>query len=89
MWGKKIHLPRLLPRKTLRLVAGPAIALDDLREQRTTPAVLAEATDRIMDEITSLVASLRDGQPPRRRFDPRRPQQSQPPEDQADKEKPL
>lgn len=99
MWGKKIHVPRLLPRKTLRLVAGPPVALDDLRSQPTTPKILAEATDRIMDEITALVGQLRDGRPPEQRFDPRRAPgdrssvdgspTGEPPKDQAEKENPL
>jgi 1-acyl-sn-glycerol-3-phosphate acyltransferase len=83
MWGKKIHVPHLLPRKTLRLVAGPAIPLDDLRDRPLTPQVLAEATDRIMDEITSLVAELRQQTPPAHRYDPRRAAVDQPTSDQA------
>jgi len=83
MWGKKIHLPHLLPRKTLRLVAGGPVSLDDLRGRPLTPQVLVEATDRIMDEITALVAELRGEQAPQQRFDPRRS-----PTDQAEKENP-
>lgn len=70
MWGKKIHLPHLLPRKTLRLIAGEPIPLDDLRTQPVTPALLAEATDRIIDAITVLVSELRQEPPPAVRFDP-------------------
>jgi 1-acyl-sn-glycerol-3-phosphate acyltransferase len=83
MWGKKIHLPHLLPRKTLRLVAGPPIPLDDLRDRPLTPQVLAEATDRIMDQITALVAELRGQPAPEHRYDPRRSTRNQP-----DKENP-
>jgi 1-acyl-sn-glycerol-3-phosphate acyltransferase len=72
MWGKELHVPRLLPRKTLRLVVGPPVPLDDLRGQPTTPKILAEATDRIMDAITALVAELRQQPPPSQRHDPRR-----------------
>lgn len=71
MWGKKIHVPHLLPRKTLRLLAGPAVPLDDLRGRPITASILTEATDRIMDEITGLVAELRQESPPEHRFDPR------------------
>lgn len=84
MWGKKIHVPHLLPRKTLRLVAGPPVPLDDLRRQPITPQTLAEATDRVMDAITELVAQLRPGTPPATRFDPRRATTGQP-----DKESPT
>ena len=52
MWGKKVHFPHLLPRKTLRLVAGPAVPLDDLRESTITPQAVAVATERIMVAIT-------------------------------------
>lgn len=70
MWGKKLHFPRLLPRKTLRLIAGPPVPLDDLRGKPATAQSLAEATDRIMDAITALVAELRQEQPPTHRYDP-------------------
>lgn len=83
MWGKKIHVPHLLPRKTLRLAAGPPVPLDDLRDQPLTPKVLAEATDRVMDAITALVAELRDQTSPVHRYDPRRV-----PKDQPEKENP-
>jgi 1-acyl-sn-glycerol-3-phosphate acyltransferase len=71
MYGKRIHLPHLLPRKTFRLVAGDPVPLDDLRGQPLTTAVLAEATDRIMAAVTALVAELRGEQPPAHPFDPR------------------
>lgn len=70
MYGKRIHLPHLLPRKTLRLVAGDPVPLDDLRGQPLTAAVLAEATARIMAAVTALVAELRGEQPPAQVFDP-------------------
>ena len=75
MWGKKVHFPHLLPRKTLRLVAGPPVPLDDLRATPVTPQVVAAATDRIMDAITALVAELRQEPAPPDRYDPRRSRQ--------------
>src|SRR5215217_42371 len=48
-----------------------AVELDDLRSHEVTSPILIEATDRIMDAITSLVADLRGGVPPSQRFDPR------------------
>ncbi len=71
MYGKRIHLPHLLPRKTFRLVVGDPVPLDDLRGQPLTSALLAEATDRIMASVTALVADLRGEQPPAVPFDPR------------------
>ena len=73
MYGTEVHFPRLFPRKTLRLVAGDPVPLDDLREAPVTGAVLDAATTRIMDAITDLVGELRQEPPPTRRFDPQRP----------------
>ncbi len=64
--------PRLLPRVTLRFLAGPPVDLTDLRGRELTADVLREATDRIMTAITELLAELRPGElPPVHRFDPR------------------
>lgn len=71
MYGKRIHLPHLLPRKTFRLVAGDPVPLDDLRGQPLTAEVLTEATARITAAVTALVAELRGEQPPIEPFDPR------------------
>jgi 1-acyl-sn-glycerol-3-phosphate acyltransferase len=73
MYGKEIRFPRLLPRKTLRLIAGDPVPLDHLRRLPVTAAVLDEATSAIMDAVTVLVAELRQQPPPRSRFDPRSP----------------
>jgi 1-acyl-sn-glycerol-3-phosphate acyltransferase len=69
--AKKLHRPRLLPVKTLRVIAGKPVDLDDLRAQPVTPAMLRLATDRIMTAITALLAELRGEEPPPTRFDPR------------------
>jgi 1-acyl-sn-glycerol-3-phosphate acyltransferase len=63
---------RLLPRKTISMKAGDPVPLDDLRQGPITPAVLHEATDRIMDALTQLLADLRNEEPPAVRFDSRR-----------------
>ncbi len=63
--------PRLLPRKTARLIAGDPVDLDDLREQPLGPQVLREGTTRIMGAITTLLEELRGEQAPPERFDPR------------------
>ncbi|WP_375426437.1 lysophospholipid acyltransferase family protein [uncultured Friedmanniella sp.] len=73
LYGNHLGVPRLLPRKTFRLVTGEPVPLDDLREGPVTAEVLAEATTRIMDAITALVAELRQDEPPAVRFDPRQP----------------
>jgi 1-acyl-sn-glycerol-3-phosphate acyltransferase len=59
MYGKHAGVPRLLPRKTLRLVAGDPVALDDLRAQPVTSAALNRATERMMAAITALVEEAR------------------------------
>jgi len=70
MYGRQIHFPKLLPRKTLRFLVGDPVDLDDLRDQPVTAATLDAATDRIMDAITALVAELRQQRPPKERFVP-------------------
>jgi hypothetical protein len=72
MYGKKIHFPKLVPRKTLRVVTGDPVPLDDLRRVPMTAAVLAEATDRMLAAITALVAELRQEAPPPAPYDPGR-----------------
>src|SRR5215207_5631883 len=70
MPGRKASFPMLLPRKTLRVAVGDPIPLDDLREKPVTVATLDEATTRIMDAITLLVAELRAATPPTHRHNP-------------------
>jgi 1-acyl-sn-glycerol-3-phosphate acyltransferase len=70
MYGPQIHFPKLLPRKTLRMLVGDPVNLDDLRDKPVTAETLDRATDRTMDAITALVAELRQQQPPEVRFIP-------------------
>jgi 1-acyl-sn-glycerol-3-phosphate acyltransferase len=63
--------PRLFPRKTISMSAGPPVDLDDLRDQPLTPEVLREATTRIMDDVTRLLEEIRGERAPAERFDPR------------------
>ena len=64
--------PRLFPRKTVTVKVGDPVDLSDLLEQPRSPALVVEATARIMGAITALVADIRDEQPPVEPFDPRR-----------------
>ena len=50
--------------------AADPVRLDDLLEVEATPAVVQEATDRIMAAIVAIVEELRGGQAPAERFDP-------------------
>jgi 1-acyl-sn-glycerol-3-phosphate acyltransferase len=70
MPGRKPRFPKLFPRKTLRLAVGDPVPLDDLRTKPVTISTLDEATTRIMDAITVLVAELRGVSPPIHRYDP-------------------
>ena len=60
---------RLFPRRTVHVRAGAPVDLDDLRGVPLSPAVLTEATDRIMDALTDEVAILRGETPPPTRFE--------------------
>lgn len=68
-YGSKF--PKFFPRKTMHVWAGPAVNLDDLREQPITSETLREATGRIMKAITDILAQIRDEQPPTTVFDRR------------------
>ncbi|MFL6109112.1 MAG: lysophospholipid acyltransferase family protein [Marmoricola sp.] len=68
--------PHVFPRRTARYKVGDPVDLTDLYEQvqdgtPLTNDLLHEATDRIMDAITALVAELRGEEPSTERFDPR------------------
>ncbi|WP_406282328.1 lysophospholipid acyltransferase family protein [Embleya sp. NBC_00896] len=52
--------PRLFPRKTMRVLAGPPVDLDEFRGRELTADVLRGATDRIMESVTELLSKLRD-----------------------------
>lgn len=67
--GPSIGRPRLWPRKTMHVMAGEPIALDDLRARPLDADVLREASGRMMDAITALVAELRGATPPEGRWD--------------------
>lgn len=67
MPGRRPTFPRLLPRKRVQLVCGDPVDLDDLRPLVGTDEeadAAREATDRIMDALTTLLAGLRGEQPP-------------------------
>jgi 1-acyl-sn-glycerol-3-phosphate acyltransferase len=75
-WGANEVLPpygkpRLLPRKTFRLLAGPPVDLSEFYGKEPTPQVLAEVTEVIMDAVTRLLEELRGEQAPAGRFDPK------------------
>jgi 1-acyl-sn-glycerol-3-phosphate acyltransferase len=63
--------PDLFPRKTITMKVGDPVDLSDLAAQPHTAAVVNEATGRIMDALTALVAEIRGEEAPAQRFDPR------------------
>jgi 1-acyl-sn-glycerol-3-phosphate acyltransferase len=63
--------PRLFPRKTIEVLVGPPVDLDDLRGRKVTSPLLHEATDRIMADVSALLGEIRGEKPPDVRFDPR------------------
>ncbi|TDK27711.1 1-acyl-sn-glycerol-3-phosphate acyltransferase [Arthrobacter crusticola] len=75
-WGAHEVFPRyarrlyLFPRKTSRVIVGDPVDLSDFRDRPVTRDTLNEATDRILDAVTALLAELRGEQPPAERWDP-------------------
>lgn len=63
---KEFHL---LPRKTIDIVVGPPIDLDDLRARPVDAEALAVGTERLMDAITALLAQVRGEPAPAVRMD--------------------
>jgi 1-acyl-sn-glycerol-3-phosphate acyltransferase len=61
---------RLLPPKTIHVLAGAPVDLADLRGQPVTPEVLRTASDRIMEAIAVQLGTLRGEVPPATRLDP-------------------
>lgn len=59
----KVEL-NFFPRKTIHVVAGPPVDLDDLRALPISDAVLQVATNRVLDTITKMLAEIRGEIPP-------------------------
>ncbi|KQY24640.1 glycerol acyltransferase [Cellulomonas sp. Root485] len=78
-WGAQNLLARYgkllkpFPRKLVTVVAGPPVVLDDLYDRPQDTATLREATERVMDAITALLAQVREEEPPAVRYDMRKP----------------
>lgn len=82
-WGTQTVLPygskkpRLFPRQTVRTVAGKPVDLSEWAGKQTSAKALRAATDAIMADVTALVATLRDEEPPAIAFDPGKSSPSQ------------
>jgi 1-acyl-sn-glycerol-3-phosphate acyltransferase len=74
-WGTQDVLPygskkaRLWPRQTVRTVAGKPVDLSEWAGKPNSARALRAATDAIMADVTALVASLRNEEPPAIPFD--------------------
>jgi 1-acyl-sn-glycerol-3-phosphate acyltransferase len=63
-------LPRVFPRKTVRVLAGPAVDLSEFTGQPLTNQVLRAATDKIMADVAGLLGELRHEVPPAAPYHP-------------------
>jgi 1-acyl-sn-glycerol-3-phosphate acyltransferase len=75
-WGAQEILPygevkpHAVPRKLVRMLAGPPVDLSEYDGKPLTRDVLRGATNAIMGDITGLLAELRGGQPPAEPYHP-------------------
>jgi 1-acyl-sn-glycerol-3-phosphate acyltransferase len=63
-------VPRLLPRKTVKIVAGPPVDLSEFAGQPATSQVLRAMTARIMRDVADLLGQLRGETPPAEPYHP-------------------
>lgn len=66
--GRYAKRIRPVPRKKVRVVAGPPVDLSDLYGRPHDTVVLREATERVMTAITTLLEEIRGEQAPPQRF---------------------
>jgi 1-acyl-sn-glycerol-3-phosphate acyltransferase len=78
-WGPQEVFPpyqgkalRLLPRKTMRMKAGPPVDLSAYQDTPLTNAILLEATDTIMAAVAEALGELRGEEPPKELYDHRK-----------------
>ena len=77
-WGAHELLPQysrkpsLFPRKTVTMVAGPPVDLEEFRGRALDIEVLRSATDRIMGTLTSMLEEIRGETAPAKPWDMRR-----------------
>jgi 1-acyl-sn-glycerol-3-phosphate acyltransferase len=75
-WGTQDILPygskkpHVLPRHTVKMLAGPAVDLSAYAGQPLSRDVLRAAADAVMADITGLLARLRGESPPASLYDP-------------------
>jgi 1-acyl-sn-glycerol-3-phosphate acyltransferase len=74
-WGAQLVLPRygklsVFPRKTIVVKYGDAVDLSAYRGKPMNTALLADATNLVMNDITALLEDLRGEAAPAERWDP-------------------
>ena len=62
--------PHLIPRTTVQVAAGPPVDLSEFEGQPLTSQVLRAATEKIMKDITGLLAGIRGETPPAEPYHP-------------------
>lgn len=62
--------PHLIPRRTVRMVAGPPVDLSEFDGKPLDTATLRAATDKIMTDVAGLVGQLRGEVPPAEPYHP-------------------
>lgn len=81
-WGEQHILPyrskrpRLLPRRTVQILAGPPVDLSAYEGEPLNATTLRNATADIMRAITELQAEIRQERPPEVPYDPARERRS-------------
>jgi 1-acyl-sn-glycerol-3-phosphate acyltransferase len=68
----KARRPKLFPRTTVKILAGPPVDLTAYRDRPMTAELLRAATDSVMHRIAELLGELRNEPPPAEFFDMRR-----------------
>jgi 1-acyl-sn-glycerol-3-phosphate acyltransferase len=75
-WGAQYVLPygsvrpHVIPRKTVRILAGPPVDLSEFAGQPIDTKTMRAATDKIMADVAALVGKLRGEDPPAKPFHP-------------------
>jgi 1-acyl-sn-glycerol-3-phosphate acyltransferase len=62
--------PHLVPRRTVRMVAGPPVDLSEFDGLPIDPATMRAATDKIMTEVAALLGKIRGEDPPAEPYHP-------------------
>jgi 1-acyl-sn-glycerol-3-phosphate acyltransferase len=76
-WGAQVILPygekrpKIFPRKTVKIVAGPPVDLSAYAGKPMTAETLRAVTDAIMTDVTRLLAGERGEEPPAAFYNPR------------------